>query len=64
MWTRSSGITVRALPDPESSSLGYFDAFEKVDIVCEIDGSSWVGVIYEGELAFVNSAYLDAEQPA
>ena len=60
MWTRSSGITVRVRPDAQSSDIGYIEAGEEVEIVCEIKDSTWVGILYKGELAFVNSAYLDA----
>ncbi len=63
MWTRSSGITVRSLPDSESDSLGYINAAEEVHIICEIKDSTWVGILYKDQLAFVNSAYLDSEPP-
>ncbi len=64
MWTDIGGMNVRGTPDAETDEniVGYINGSTEVKILFEIKDSTWVGIDYDGGIAYVNGKYLLLEK--
>ncbi len=60
LWTKSSYMNVRCNPnaDNDADIVGQLSAYTEVKVIFELPDTTWVGIIFEGELAYINGAYL------
>jgi hypothetical protein len=59
-YVNQSALNLRSQPSAESGMLGVIPVGEKVIVAEEIDGSSWVKVVFGDLEGYVNSDYLSA----
>ncbi len=67
VYATSSGINIRSSYSTSSSSIGTLSAGDELTrtgrATSAVDGITWSRVTYNGQTAYVSSAYLSTEQP-